>query len=105
MTDYAQQLPPPTQGGRSAQSDYRKALRVANIIATFKMLVLVAILGVSVIGFVVGLMSGEGSGILSGLLFLVVGVIGAAIYYVLFGWFEHTLRVLVAIADHTSGRV
>lgn len=92
------------QPGSPVQTEYRKALRVANLIAAFKMIVLIAIIAITVLGFFGGLLSGESSGVLFGVMFLVGGAITAAVYYVLFGWFEHTLRVLVAIADHTGIR-
>jgi MFS family permease len=79
------------------------ALRVAELIGTAKK-VLIGLIVVAVgLSLLLGLASNDGNLIMMSLLF---GVVGGGFYavltYVMFGWFEHTLRALVAIAQNTS---
>lgn len=80
------------------------ALRVANMIATVKVLavtVLAFIFGAaSIIAIVAGFKERDGVLALSGAAALIGGVIALTLIYVVLGWFEHVLRVLVAIANN-----
>lgn len=78
------------------------AVRVATTIATFKWIAVGGILLVGVIGLLGGFASGDGSGVLVGLLFFVGAALYALVAWVLFGWFEQTLRLLAAIAENTA---
>lgn len=102
----------PTPAPAPAATTYRRALRVAGAIAGIKWVVIVLLTLAELIaaGWVlVNLQQGsfEGNDLGPGLILL--GVLGSVLVlllavllvWVLFGWFEHMLRVLVAVADHT----
>lgn len=82
---------------------YRNALTVANAIGVIKWIVLVLqLLGVA--GGAIAAMnvdSDAGGGVVLLAASVLGGFIVMGVTWVLFGWFEHMLRVLVAIADHT----
>lgn len=83
--------------------NYRAALAVANAIGVIKWLILVlqilGILGAVIVAM--NLDASDGGGAVMLVVYVLVGLIGMCVTWVLFGWFEHMLRVLVAIADHT----
>lgn len=85
------------------QTYSNSALRVADMIAaTKKILIGLIVVGVA-LTLLVGAASANGGVVMFALLWgVLVGGIWAVMIYVLFGWFEHTLRVLVAIAQNTS---
>ncbi|WP_109506352.1 hypothetical protein [Nocardioides speluncae] len=85
------------------------AIRVANTIATFKWIVIgLIVLAMFVVPAVVffGVLEGEDLAPLAILLLavaaLVGGVLGSIIAWVLFGWFEQTLRMLAMVAGNTT---
>ena len=80
------------------------AVRVATTIATCKWIAVGGILLVGVLGLLGGLASGDASRVLIGLVLLVASVLYALVAWVLFGWFEQTLRMLAVIAENTSHR-
>jgi len=84
------------------------AIRVANTIATFKwivigLMVLATFVGPAVLIF--GALEGEDLAtpamIVIGLGALVGGMLGSIVVWVLFGWFEQTLRMLAMVATNT----
>lgn len=87
----------------SMQNHGNNALRVADVIGTAKKLLIGLILAGVALTLLFGVASNSGEVILIGLLWGVVGGgFWSVVIYVLFGWFEHTLRALVAIAENTS---
>ncbi|SDD22898.1 hypothetical protein [Auraticoccus monumenti] len=103
MTSYHQA--PPSQ--LRFPDSYRAALRVATAIAVIKWILIALIVMGQLGGAAYVLATSEGSDVDSGLILLgivlsfVVLVLAVVLVWVLFGWFEHVLRVLVSIADHT----
>lgn len=97
---------PSTPPGPPADTGYRKALRVATGIAVVKWF-LIAVLAIATVAAPLYQFStDEGSGfedaaLLIGGGMVLIGVLLILLVWVLFGWFEHMLRVLVAVADHT----
>ena len=79
-----------------------RATRVASTIGVFKWVLISLLLLAGLIGVIIAFASGEASTVGIGL-----GVaFGAIIYslgiWVLFGWFEHTLRALAEITTNTA---
>jgi hypothetical protein len=79
-----------------------RAARVASTIGVFKWILISLLLLAGLIGVIAAFASGEASTVGIGL-----GVaFGAIIYslgvWVLFGWFEHTLRALAEITTNTA---
>lgn len=100
MTPYP--APPPRFPGT-----YRSALRVATTIAVLKWILIALIIMAQLGGAGYALATSEGSDVDGTLILLAVAasfvvlVLAVVLVWVLFGWFEHVLRVLVSIADHT----
>ncbi len=96
----------PYQSAPLPSSSYRTALRVATAIAIVKWF-LIALAVLATIGLPIYQLSTDaGSGFeeVAGLIvaaIVVVGLLLILLIWVIFGWFEHVLRLLVAIADHT----
>jgi hypothetical protein len=65
-------------------------------------LAVAALLLVGALGFLAGLFPGDGSSFMFGFIFAVGAGLYALITWVLFGWFEQTLRMLATIADNTA---
>lgn len=84
-------------------TDTRPARRLAGTIGTVKTVLLVLVgLGVLLLSVTVAYPAGARA---AGPVLVVVwahGVISAATIYVLFGWFEQTLRLLIGIAHNTA---
>jgi hypothetical protein len=76
--------------------DVAMARRLAHAIGTAKA-VLMAITGVAVLAAMLSSSSA------AAIAFAVCGVASIVSIYVLFGWFEYTLRLLVGIAINTAG--
>lgn len=77
------------------------ANRVATIIGTFKWII-VGLVGLT--GFVVvlvSLFSGDAEGLIVAFVALIGTLLYAVVIFVLFGWFEQTLRMLAEIATNT----
>jgi len=72
------------------------AHRLARTIATVKVILLL-VLGLSTV-FSLG--SGDGT---VTLISIIGGICSLLTIYVVFGWFEHTLRMLARIVEHTGG--
>jgi hypothetical protein len=77
------------------------ANRVATTIATFKWVIIGLIGLVTLIGFAAGAAQG-GSGLALAFVFLIGGALEALVLYVVWGWFEQTLRMLADIATNTA---
>lgn len=75
--------------------------RVANLISTFKWIVIGIAAVVAVVVFVAFASQG-GAGAAAGLLVLIGVGVYCIILYVMFGWFEQTLRMLANIATNTG---
>lgn len=85
------------------------AIRVANTIAMFKWIVIgLMVLAMFVVPavFIFGALEGEDVPPLALLLIiaaaLVGGLLGTIVVWVLFGWFEQTLRMLAMVAGNTG---
>lgn len=85
------------------------AIRVANTIAMFKWIVIgLIVLAMFVVPavFIFGVLEGEDVPPLALLLViaaaLVGGLLGSIVVWVLFGWFEQTLRMLAMVAGNTA---
>lgn len=78
------------------------ANRVATMIATFKWI----LIGLIALGVLVGVIGGfaaaDDGGIFFSFMALVMGAVYAVVTYVMFGWFEQTLRMLASIAANTG---
>lgn len=89
-----------------ADTGYRKALRVATGIAVVRWFLIVVLAIATVAAPIYQFSTDAGSdfedaALLIGGGMVLVGVLLILLVWVLFGWFEHVLRVLVAVADHT----
>jgi len=82
------------------QRNIRTAIRAAGTIDTFK-LILMLLSGLGVLGCMIGAFSQpESGGAVSGIFFMAAlgCLFNVLLTYVLFGWFEHVLRMLAVIA-------
>ncbi|MBC9734918.1 hypothetical protein [Nocardioides marmotae] len=77
---------------------------VATTIGTVKWVAVAGFALLGAFGVLGGLLSGEVSGVLVGLMVLVASALCALLMWVLFGWFEQTLRMLADIAVNTGSR-
>jgi hypothetical protein len=80
-----------------------RAARVASTIGVVKWILMAVILLAAVVTLLVGLTSGESSTFAIGLGAAVGGILYALLIWVLFGWFEHSLRALSEIVANTAG--
>ncbi|MEP9380885.1 hypothetical protein [Nocardioides sp. KR10-350] len=77
------------------------ANRVAQTLGTLKWIVIGLIGLVAVIGAIAMFAQG-GAAAASGLVFLIGGALYCLMFWVMFGWLEHTLRMLVNISANTA---
>jgi hypothetical protein len=83
---------------RAGLVDVGPAQRLADIIGVAKV-ILMALTGLVVLGAVADAPAW------GRIVYLVAGVISIASIYVVFGWFEHTLLLLVGLARNTAALV
>ncbi len=82
--------------------DTRPARRLADTIDTVKRLLLaLVLLGTAIVVFA-GFGNADDGGAVLAIVGLIYGAISAVSIYVLFGWFEHTLRLLIGIMHNTA---
>ena len=79
-------------------TDTRPARRLADTIEMLKRLLLALV----VVGVGLGVVAGLNGGVLVMLVSALYGLVAAATIYVMFGRFEHTLRLLIGIAHNTA---
>lgn len=82
--------------------DTRPARRLAGTIDTVKRLLLALVLLGTGLAVVAGIGTADEGGLFLAFGALLYGLIVAVSIYVTFGWFEHTLRLLVGIAHNTA---
>jgi hypothetical protein len=84
-------------------ADTRPARRLAGTIGTIRTVLLGLVgLGVLLVSFTAGYPVGVRAAVPVLIGVWIYGVISAATIYVLFGWLEHTLRLLIGIAHNTA---
>jgi hypothetical protein len=90
------------RGGTMSNETAARAARVASTIGVFKWIMILIVLLAGVITLALTFANGESSAVGIGLAAAVGAVLYALMIWVLFGWFELTLRALAAITTNTT---